>query len=337
MKLILTFLLTVFYTFLTGQEIKILDSKSHKTIDSVRLYNKNNFIGYDIKNIILKDSDTLVLIKQGYEDAFLPATFFNTKKNIYLRKNNVYEIPEVEIKYLNPKNIVTQIINNAKISSRKNDKNFYHFFYEFKTDNATLQYFNGRVCEQGFKYRVEKQLDFFSKIKYTSVIDEKGKEEYFLQKTNYSHFLDHQMYPILWSVFLKNKKFENYIFKFQGKSNNMLKITFSPKINKGWDYNGYIIFDINDYGVYEFSANLIQNPNNQIENLLQNKISIFIKNNKVGDKYYVLENANFKDEFIIFKGKGKGKEFKANSYQEKTLKFNDNEFEDFDFMKFQLK
>ena len=45
--------------------------------------------------------------------------------------------------------------------------------------------------------------------------------------------------------------------------------------------NGYIIFDINDYGVYEFSANLIQNPNNQIENLLQNKISIFIKNNKV--------------------------------------------------------
>ncbi len=94
-------------------------------------------------------------------------------------------------------------------------ENFYHFFYEFKTDNATLQYFNGRVCEQGFKYRVEKQLDFFSKIKYTSVIDEKGKEEYFLQKTNYSHFLDHQMYPILWSVFLKNKKFENYIFKFQ--------------------------------------------------------------------------------------------------------------------------
>ena len=59
----------------------------------------------------------------------------------------------------------------------------------------------------------------------------------------------------------------------------MLKITFSPKINKGWDYNGYIIFDINDYGVYEFSANLIQNPNNQIENLLQNKISIFIKKN----------------------------------------------------------
>ena len=30
--------------------------------------------------------------------------------------------------------------------------------------------------------------------------------------------------------------------------------------------------------------------------------------------------------------KGKGKEFKANSYQEKTLKFNDNEFEDFDFI-----
>lgn len=86
MKLILTFLLTVFYTFLTGQEIKILDSKSHKTIDSVRLYNKNNFIGYDIKNIILKDSDTLVLIKQGYEDAFLPATFFNKKKTYTLEK-----------------------------------------------------------------------------------------------------------------------------------------------------------------------------------------------------------------------------------------------------------
>lgn len=339
MKIYISLLLILCNLNFKAQDIRIIDADTKKNIDSVRLYNKNVFLGFLNQEMLKKhhDNDTLTLVKEGYEDSLVPIINLKNESIIYLTKNKVIEIPEVVINYINPDKLISNIIVTAKISNRSAEKNYYHFFYEFKNDNNTIQYFNGRVIEQGFKYKVEKSLDYSSNMIHTSVVNEKGKEVYLLQKTNYSHFLDHQMYPVLWKIFLKDNKIMNYNFKIVGKEKNFLKLFFYPKINIGWDYNGYIICDINDFGIYEFSANLIKNPNNEIENLLETKMSIYIKNSRRGDKYYVLENANFIDEFIISRGKNKNVTFKAHSFQEKTFNFNNGELEDFDFILFKKK
>ncbi len=337
---ILSFFFTTYYS--QTIQIKIVDSKTKKEIDSVRIYDKNGFLSEYASgkenNIQVKENDSLTFLKSGYEDIKIDNRKIMEDNVIYLNKNKIIDIEEVIVTKQNIPDVIAKIIEAEKNVNRK--KSYYHLQYDFNDNDEIIQHYDGRISKNADVIKLEKTTDFIDNMNRTMVFTISGskkKEKYLLQNTNYSNINQLEMYPKLWRLFLKNKKSTDYQYKSISGKDQYCKIEFTPINNDGWSYRGFIIYDKNDYKVYELKMQLIPNKKNLYANLLSIRQDYFIKTKKDDSEINTFDYATFDENFTIINGQGKGQNLKAHTSIERTLDFDDKNFMLFDMTFFKPK
>lgn len=321
--------------------LKILNNENN-SLDSVKIYNKSGDLVASTReglaSFTLLNKDSISFAKEGYKDITLSSSELFNKTIIKLNKNQNINLKEVIITGHTPVSMLKMVIESEKLGPRcKTNVSYYNFYYDFYNDKNLIQKFEGRVSERNYSYKSENNAIFINNMTNTVVNNFKGKKKVLLQRTNYSNFTSHQIYPTLFTTFVKDNRIENYNIEITGSSENLIKLKFSPKINDEWKYEGFIIFDKISFKVLELSRNLIISNKNIIDDFLFTKSSIFVKKFLLQDDCYKLERATSSEEFSIYKGKDKGVKFKARSFQEQTVPFNDKKLSEIDFMNFKKK
>ena len=260
MKYIL--LLILFCTsFAKAQDIKlkIVDLDSKKEIENVLIYSQNKLIKTKPDGTInLNQIDSISVVKENYEDLKLGKNEILKSSLIFLKKYKYLDIEEVVISKINANTYLDSILVAAKrnIEKSKNSVNYSHFKYEFKNNEDFIQYFNGRVSERyphyhddssiKTNYKIDPNTEYIQKMHANSLREKDkkggiGKEKYFLQSSA-NHFLT-SGYSLYYSLKLRWKINEtDYNLKITAGNDQYLKLTFSPKIDDGWKYKGFIIF-----------------------------------------------------------------------------------------------
>lgn len=321
-----------------GQDfnLKLSNNQSEK-LDSVRIYNlKGDLLGISKNGFVkvpLQKKDTLYFVRSGYQDVKISSEELLLTPIVLLESEKFYDIQEVVISNYNVKFLLDKIINSEKKGPTgcQSQPSYYFLKYDFSNSKNTIQKFNGRLKENFFSYKAEMNNDFVNNMTKTVVKNFMGDKKFLLQKTNFSNISSYQVYPLLYELFVRDSGQDKYNLKINGSDDQVFKMVFNPKKQTKWDYNGYIIFDKNNFHVLEMSVNLIDNSNNISNNLITSTKYFFVKKRKVNDNCYKVERGFSKEEFTVKSGVGKGENFSSISDLKETLPFSPIYLKDFDF------
>ena len=322
-------------------DVKIYDAITHKEIDSVKIYSKKSLLTEykkNLKNTVkVIDLDSIFFVKEGYEDVIISRGELLKKPTVYLKKNKFIDIEEVKLSKISPSTTLKKIINAEKTYASSCGKLFYYLNYELtKNTKEVMQAYDGRlIMNKEIDVRIEKPLLINKLYGTKNKIDDKKWVE--LQQTNYAQIGSFQVYPQLYKIFIRENGIENYNLKIDGSKDNYIRLSFSPKIDNGNKNTGYIIFDKDDFRVYEIKSRLLNNKNNINDNLLFTDSELFLKREKIAKKCYKLVRANSKDNFTIVKGVGKGFVFSSKTSLEETPAFEYETLSPFDVTFFEFK
>lgn len=311
-----------------GQNIKItfLEENSNSPIVNVRIYDNEKLLAttneYGIAEI--NSANKLNIIKEEYEDISISPI---NNKTYFLKKIKLIFIEEIVVKEKTASEILDLIQKST--TAKNNLYNFpevTHFYNLFKTKKDTLHYFNNRLFKGENAILTDNQNKIIRKFSY--------------QNNNYLYNINKK--PILFfSHFtIGNAPYNcldiQYLCKNQGKFNLKLSasdegkyiITFTPKKNNTeYPFNGRIIVDMTDLGIYEFHYNTISNKKTiRTSAVLVDKFfsyqilneNCLIQYNKNEEGRYDLITFNYKVNFISKDKALKNEVFEVTSIKEPT-------------------
>lgn len=325
--IILTAIMLVSKVSSQNREILFLDYETKKPISNVQIYSDNNLLTIsDSKgnsNIDLTNLSKIYFMKEDYYDEYVSINELN--KTIFLKKITAIKLDEVIISNINIDKILDSV--NKKITydktSFKNPK-YFQAFNSLLINNDTLIYLNKRF---NFKPKNGYYCDKDNKIICNFNNPDKIYPIYKIQNSEFALFYNfiHNTSPqnsLEFQVVTKNKS--SFQYKMQ-KSDGMYLITFEPKKkNSEFPYSGFLIIDMDDFGIYEFKVNT--NTNKNIRNvvfkdeILNFKIineESFVKYIKNEDNEYELIKYSYDIEFNSINGKFKDAKF-INKYRKET-------------------
>lgn len=371
------------------KRIQFVSDENQLPLSDVEVYGGALLIGKSDPNGYLDvkktDSNYLRIIKEDYEEVEIKITDLHEK--VILIKNKPIILTEVIVS--KKANIsVNKILNNInKTFDRKtfyvfSDLNKYKVPLYFIATNKlfmekdTLHYLRGlmnyKENNEGL-YRIEKNFHLVKNFRPVKVqrqhydklltytgfvysINKKDIEFYDAPLWLYSIDTDH----ILTQNILKKRKKYNYIvtdigdfykIEFVCKSKSPFENSFLPHLD--WKeiigFNGYLVVDKKDFGIYEFKAHLSDNFENHIEKTksasiinieqkyLVTGIEYYIKYHKDKNGNYQLERCYYDEQFEQIQGNFKGKKFSYSSKVEATDNYKNVEFINFDLYRYELK
>ena len=290
-----------------NREILFLDYETKKPISNVQIYSDNNLLTIsDSKgnsNIDLTNLSKIYFMKEDYYDEYVSINELN--KTIFLKKITAIKLDEVIISNINIDKILDGV--NKKITYDKTSFKNPKYFQEFNSlliNNDTLIYLN-------------KRFNFKPKNGYYPIYKIQNSE--FALFYNFIHNTSPQN-SLEFQVVTKNKS--SFQYKMQ-KSDGMYLITFEPKKkNSEFPYSGFLIIDMDDFGIYEFKVNTNKNIRNVVfkDEILNFKIineESFVKYIKNEDNEYELIKYSYDIEFNSINGKFKDAKF-INKYRKET-------------------
>lgn len=327
-------------------KIQILNLEDNRPIENAQIYADSILIDKTNKegnfNISIKKIKKISIIKEDYYDTIINTNAIN--KNIYLRKINAIILKEVVVTNLSVENILDSIYNNMRKLKNISITQNLHFFNSFTTGSDTLSYINKRLLYKNRDgYYCENDNGIVNNFKLT-----KDKRPlYFIKKGeiyfnyNYLHFSEPYISPELQIVTKYIKEFEYSIIKSDG----FYKIIFEhKKNNKEFPYTGYLIIDIDDYGIYEFKCITSIDKKNKRNVIFKNNIinfrilneESFIKYNKNENGKYELVTYKFDSELLTLDGYFKDSIFTNKCRKETTFTFDDSKTKKIDLSTYKL-
>lgn len=287
------FLVHSILIFSQNKEITILDQTTKSSIDNVQIFQNGELIGKSNKNgVFINNLETgeIQFVKEGYIDISINIQKLN--KIIYLQQIEEVIIQEVIIKPLKTTQIFDSIYSTIKKKSIYEFPNYFHVFNLLKTKNDTLHFINDRLLfkiNNGFF--INKTNNILKKFReynfgndgYELIYTTNNKNAVISNGTALGYFKIDQ-YKEFTILFENIKNYNLSIIK----DDEFSKLIFTPKNKKlKFYYEGFIIFNNDDFGIVEFNRNIINNKNNII--------NTFFFKEKIQQKYLILnENYNIK-------------------------------------------
>ena len=311
----------------------------------VLFYSNNKFLGQtDLKGEIkinLNLLDSIQLVKENFDDITLKASEISSI--IFLRKLKVIELNEVKILNLNINQILDKVENslNGNNSIYHNIKSF-HYFNLLTVGTDTLHYLNDRMQfspNQGTFINDQNKIIkkfYFDNGYLIYKLDNK--------KASFSSALNSRFTAINSKdgivKILKNRNLYDFILN---DSEEYYKITYKANKDKKYTYQGYIIIDKLDFGIYELEMKLLPNTDNvevtylfsEKENLSYsvNEEILFYSLNKVENEY-VINWSSYDLKLTQKKGDFKGCTFINKFRIENTPNFIDEKTSRFNFVNY---
>jgi len=257
-------------------QIEVLDKNDKKTLNDVLFYSNDKVIAksnkYGIAKLDNKNFGDLVIVKEDYYDTIINLEQFKSNK-IYLKKIEVIKLKEVIVYKKNIEGILDSIYSNSITLKKINPPKYLHFFNVLTNLNDTLLFINNRVnFIKGRGCFVERENKIISNF-----IQKNNKPVFSLNSHNivFNKNFTHANSPInSFELMIVAKLKERFLFSIF-EEEDFYQIKFEPKTNNNeYPYSGYIIVDKNDFGVYEFKAevSLKKNKRNLV---LENEILNF--------------------------------------------------------------
>jgi hypothetical protein len=348
----LLLIFSYFYSYSQIRSIQILSEDEVNPIDNVEVYDGENLIGKSDLNGFVKINfskiNSIYLIKDGYKDKYLNKDLLETK--IFLTINKPIELNEVIVRNLKIDEILDSIKNNLK---QKNDKycipDSFKMSNILRTNKDTLHYVNSY-----FKYDKKKgfQIKENSKIikNFTQNIDNNNEILIYKIKNKQIEFWEYLTVSYIkingqleFSKIINNR--DKYNFEILSDS-IYYKINIKSKKTGKMSFNGYIIVDKLDFGIYEFKLNLSGSKNNDVKITSREKIKqsydileidYFIKYIKDDNENYNLVYSFFNQSFIQKEGNFKNIKFSKTSTVENSFNFNNENYLPFDIFNYNIK
>lgn len=346
MKYILILLLLIPFTtsFAQLKIYTLIDAKSNEPIKNALIYDDNLLLFKSNNNgqfeIDLTSKKKFTIVKENYIDT--EVLTLNNSLIIRLNQIDAILLKEIVIKKMNISALIDSIKSNFTINCNKYIKpKSLHYYNLFLKNIDTLHYVNNRIS-----YREE---DGF-------YIDNQNK---FLKNYNVDVNLQviynfNNMKMSFWKSFITpgnsfcqlislNAIFDNlkdYHFNLLSGS-DIYKLEII-NLKQGKDsYNGYIIVDPYDYGIYELSLRLVNSKNN-IKNsyifidktnqkYLINTAKYFVQYQK-SNGIYSLKTYSEESNFTQLNGNFKSSNFKNLSTIEETIQFQNTKLTKFNFI-----
>lgn len=332
--LIIFFLIRVSFSIGQVREIVIKSSLDNEVIHNVLIFSENKLIGnsntFGRAKIDITNLKSIQLVKEDFYDLSLSKEEISDV--IFLDYIKVIQLNEVIVQNLNSNQILEKIefnlTDNKQIYSTPQTTQYYNLLM---TDKDTLHYLNNRLI---WKMNDGRYINYQNKI-IKNFKEVNNTLTYKVQEKKISFWVpfNSRMRSIYFQKdfpeILKNKA--DYNFEILSDS-TYYKITFKSKKKKKFNYEGYLIVDKEDFGVYELQMNLIKNKSNTASCLifddktqqtyLVEDESLFYSFKK-NDTKYELVTSKYDINFIQTKGNFKNKKFNNKYRIEGTSNFSD--------------
>lgn len=287
----------------------VIKSFDGQPLKDVSVYSNNKLVGKTADDgkfySSINDTKSITLIKVGYEELVVDSKDFTSE--IYLYEIGVKPLKAVQLVQGDPIKTLQKLIEGTKSQNLYSYSKSKSIRNELISDNDTLHYLNNKLF-----YVIDKGLHIEDRgniIKNFSsqVIEDVVSNVYELEGTHFelSNKFTQRSVNISWLQPLVelNSTTKEYEFFFS-KEGEKLSMTFEPKKNsKKMLYKGHIIYDINDYGIYEIEFESVgtKNYNTYIKAEKETKTSfenydeyLFLANVKSTTGHYQLLGSEYR-------------------------------------------
>ncbi|WP_438966458.1 hypothetical protein [Flavobacterium sp.] len=317
------FLFLSFSVLSQENRIQVIDYSNLKPVIDVELFYKNKLIGKTDSLGNFKTLDNLksiLLVKENYYD-----TIINLKNPVIkIKKIEGIILKEIVLSELSNKSILDSVYQKISKLKNYNIPNNFHFKNLSKMNNDTLCFFNKIIhFKKGLGFFTNSNSNIIKKFntdKFNTIYKLNNKSIIF--NIDYLHS-NLPYFSIELQLITKFQKYFDYSIK---KEEGFFIIQFKPKNKRNeYPYEGVLIVDPIDYGIYEFEFKTI---NNSKRNLMFNdeiiNFKIISENSKLINKkdengIYELVQYKFFSKLEILDGFFKGSIFENNCYKETTI------------------
>lgn len=274
MKKLTAFILLFGLQQVFSQNVKLFfyEENTKNPIGNVMLYDDEKLIGISneagiavIKNMVNK----LTVVKEEFEDVLIEP---KNNNSYYLKKIVALEIEQIVVKNKTANELLNELY--ATLTNKQDLYNFTdntHFYNLFKTQKDTLFYFNNRLFKGESSMLTDNQNKVVKNFKMknnTALYYLKNKPILFFSNfiygnSPYNHF----------DIQFVCKNQDLFVFNLKSSDDGKYVINFSPnKKNKSFPFNGRLVIDMIDMGIYEFSYYSILNTNTKRSVAFENKV-----------------------------------------------------------------
>ncbi|MGG7033910.1 MAG: hypothetical protein ACI7YS_01805 [Flavobacterium sp.] len=331
------------------KRIQFISEENQLPLSDVEVYEGTLLIGksdpngyLDIKKV---DSNYLCIIKESYSDSLIKVS--DVGETVILKKlNKTVADKKAKIGVRKTLNRIRRTVEDGIMWGDKEKYKLPQYFTEINQllmETDTLHYLNGLIKhEKGKGYLIDKNYRLVKN--FTTKGD--------LYYVNNSHLVIYSdlIYPYIIDFdfelsgnILERRK--NYHYTITDLD-NFYKVEFTSKNNSPFDYNGYLIVDKKDFGVYEFRAQL-SGTNNFRQKYMDEKYkdeihnitatNYYLKYQKDKDNNYQLICSYSDIQFEKTLGNFKGQKFSYSSKIEAGVNDKNVVFKDFNIRTYELK
>jgi hypothetical protein len=345
-KFLLPFLILGELCFSQSFKVVVKSESDKEILSGVLFYFKNELIGKTNEKgevlLDLKSVDTIQIVKEDFTDLKVPINEITPL--IFLKKLNLIFLDEVVVSKLKVNEILERVeeklinhigfYNNAKVVQ---------YFNVLTVGKDTLHYLNNRMQ---FKPNDGNYINAQNKIIKNFYFDN-NYLIYKLEDKKVAFYEDlNSRFPFIGNKdgflqILKNQS--QYDFELAA-TDEYYKITYNSKRKKNFTYEGYLIVDKVDFGIYELEMKLIPQSGNvgvtylqtEKQNLsyLINESNMFYSMSKIGDEY-IVNWAGYNFTATHTKGDFKGQKFVNKVRIESTNSFVDKEMYRFSIFRYE--
>jgi hypothetical protein len=345
-KFLILLLIVGNHCFSQNIKITVKSDDEKELLSDVLIYSKNKLIGKTSgKGEVFLDAnsaDTIQVVKEDYSDLTIATNVLPSL--IFLKKLEVISLNEVVISKLNAEDVVDRVEERLI-----NHIGFY-------TNSKTVQYLNILTTGKDTLHYLNNRMKF---IPYDgNYINEQNRiiKNFYFERDELIYKIGNKRvkfatyfttkWPFIASKdgFLKVlKSKDDYDFELIA-TGEYYKINYKAKQKKKFSYNGYLIVDREDFGIYELEMKLSPHSSNigvtylftEKQNLSYsiNEDNVFYSMSKI-DNQYVLNWARFNFTATHTKGDFKDEKFICKLRVEATPDFLDDKMYKFDFMSYE--
>lgn len=349
---IIIIFLNTFIIYCQNKDLTILDQKTNNCISNVQIFHNGELIGKTNKNGIVQinvNTGEIQIVKEGYTDITIENK--NINKIIFLQEIQEKFIEEILVKKLKNSEILDSIYKKINLKGFYQFPNYFHVHNLLKSKNDTLHFINDRfLFKENIGFFINQKNNIiknFCENKFSKdgfeLIYTINKNNFVLKNATALGYFKIDQYREFTFLYENINKYNLSIIK----NDEYSKLIFNPKDKKSkFSYEGYIIYNNDDFGIIEFDLNLNYNKKNKIDSYffkekiqqayLINKENFNIKYSKKGNLY---EFVSAKNNYNLTQIKGKLKKYIFNNTNstEATSQFNLNNYNKINIINLNLK
>ena len=283
-----------------SQEVKLkFFDNSGNSISNIILYNYTSEVynSGDSNVIHVRKKDLgkdFIVSKFGYEEIKI---IIKGNESIYLNNFRIEELSEVLITNITIASILDSVRDRLLSKGTYQYSNYLKIRKQLMRENDTMFFLNERYVFKDANALFEQQSPMFNRISYDTIrtnnynkISIKNYVDFNSSKIHVPSFALKSSIPvsIMYNPYIKIvlSERDRFDYSFSKINDGKIRVDFEQK-GKKESYNGYLICDVDDYGIYELYYNMKPSKKNEFHGrILPTNKKSKVKFNIIEHSYY---------------------------------------------------